>query len=187
MEQSPLLRLPAEIRNRIYELALRTTNINPRLDSRNGDPPLTRTSRNIRKECLLLYYSLDHCAFLLNIGKDGLQPLINTLRLEQVQKKLKAIVQTPKQAGPKLIIEHEGFHITASGGRTSATDDEFKYRLELLRSLAGLGFKARDVEIFIYGTHVNGAWDCLRDDEEDDNPTCGQPDRRHAAIWWEEN
>lgn len=59
---SPLLRLPAELRNRIYELAL--TRQGPRKmikawDRPGRQPGLTRTCRAIRAEALPIFYSIN--------------------------------------------------------------------------------------------------------------------------------
>ena len=56
MAQSPLFKLPAELRNNVYRLALLSeSHIDVTLqDSIN--PPLLRTSREIRKESITIYY-----------------------------------------------------------------------------------------------------------------------------------
>lgn len=56
MDKSPFSRLPGELRNTIYTLAL--TSEDP-IDLYDGEPPLTRSCRQMRQESLLLHSSLN--------------------------------------------------------------------------------------------------------------------------------
>ena len=73
MERSPLARLPAELRNDIYELVLQAPNTIEvvftefgTVRARNARLALTATCYAIRSETLTLYYSLNH--FVLQTG-----------------------------------------------------------------------------------------------------------------------
>ncbi|KAF2171132.1 hypothetical protein M409DRAFT_19102 [Zasmidium cellare ATCC 36951] len=59
MDNSPLNKLSAELRNQIYELALTSDNPVSISDGSAVQPPLTRTCKQIRSESLLLSYGLN--------------------------------------------------------------------------------------------------------------------------------
>ncbi|KXS94115.1 hypothetical protein AC578_7505 [Pseudocercospora eumusae] len=76
MDQSPLLRLPPELRNLVYEYAL--TKSDSPVDLREQQAGLTMTSRKIRQESLLIFYNLN--TFGLEVPNNTSQTLANSLR-----------------------------------------------------------------------------------------------------------
>lgn len=61
MENSPFGRLSAELRNRIYDLALEHQIIGLG-DSKNTEAPMTRVCRQMRAECLTMHFA--RCEFI---------------------------------------------------------------------------------------------------------------------------